>query len=130
MLLSGPKAIESSSLFISMSGIRDHLPFLRSKQSNFLSTLPFDPVPLLPPQKYMRASSLRIQVEKPDLAFGILNGRTLNVLCLMLYSSMSEVLYPSACLPPNMRILDFEIGTAANFVLGFEIEAISLQIPL
>ena len=71
-----------------------------------------------------------MQVEKPDLAFGILNGRTLKVLCLILYSSMSEVLWPSAYFPPNIRILDFDIGTAANLVLGFEIEAISRQIPL
>ena len=130
MLLSGPKAIESSSRFINMSGIRDHLPFFKSRQSNFLSTLPFDPVPLLPPQKYIRASSRLIQAEKPDLAFGILNGKTLNVLCFKLYSSISAVLWPSACLPPKMRILVFEIGTAENFVLGLEIDAISFQIPL
>ena len=113
-----------------MSGILDHLPFFRSKQSNFLSTLPFDPVPLLPPQKYMRASSRLIQAENPDRAFGILNGNTLNVLCFKLYSSISAVLWPSAYLPPKMRILVLEMGTAENLVLGFEIEAISFQIPL
>jgi hypothetical protein len=54
----------------------------------------------------------------PLLGLGSLNGNVLNLLVFKLYSSISPVLYPSANLPPNNRILDFEIGTAENFVLA------------
>jgi hypothetical protein len=70
------------------------------------------------------------QEEKPDLGFGILKGRTLNLLVFKLYSSISEVLYPSIYLPPKSRILDLEIGTAVNLVLGLVICEISFQMPL
>lgn len=127
---SGPNATESSSRFIIISGNLLHLPFLRSKQSNFLRTDPFCPLPLLPPQKKILASSRFTQAANPERAFGILNGRTLNLLCFKLYSSMSAVLCPSDCFPPKIKIRVFEIGTAANFVLALLIGAISRQSPL
>ena len=104
---------------MSISPKRVHLPFFRSRQSNLRRTLPLEPLPELPPQKYILASSRYIHAAKPDLALGILNGNVLKLLLFRLYSSMSAVLCPSACLPPKIRILVFEIGTAANFVLGF-----------
>jgi len=81
-----------------------------------LSTLP-----QFPPQKNIFPSSLFTQDENPDLAFGSLNGKVLNLLVFRLYSSISAVLEPSAYFPPNIRILDFDIGTAENFVLAFPI---------
>jgi hypothetical protein len=45
----------------------------------------------------------------------------LNLFVFKLYSSISPVLYPSANLPPNNRILDFDIGTAENLVLALPI---------
>jgi len=61
-------------------------------------------------------SSLFTHAAKPDLGLGSLKGKILNLLVLMLYSSISPHLYPSASLPPNINIRDFEIGTAENFV--------------
>lgn len=116
ILPSGPIATASSSRFQIISVSLDHLPFFRSKQSNFLST-----DPLFPPQKNILPSSILTQAAKPDLDLGILNGRVLNLLNFRLYSSISEVLYPSICFPPNKRILDLEIGIAENLVLGLDI---------
>lgn len=56
---------------------------------------------------------------KPDRALGILKGNVLKLLFFKLYSSMSAVRYPSAYLPPKIRMRVLEIGTAANLVLGF-----------
>jgi len=66
-------------------------------------------------------SSLFTHDENPDLAFGNLKGRVLNLLVFKLYSSISAVLEPSAYLPPKISILDFDIGTAENLVLAFPI---------
>lgn len=70
------------------------------------------------------------QAANPERGFGILKGSVLNLLNFRLYSSISEVLYPSICFPPKSKILDFDIGIAANFVLGLAIKAISFQTPL
>jgi hypothetical protein len=116
ILPSGPNATANSSLFWIISGQRDHLPFFKSKQSNFLSTLP-----QFPPQKNIFPSSRFTQDEKPDLALGNLKGRVLNLLVFRLYSSISPVLEPSAYLPPKISILDLDIGTAENLVLALPI---------
>ena len=113
-----------------ISGSRLHLPFFRSRQSNLRSTDPLCPLPLLPPQKKMRASSRLTHAANPDRALGILNGKILNLLCLRLYSSMSAVLCPSDYLPPKIKIRVLEIGTAANFVLALLIGVISRHCPL
>ena len=108
-----------------MSGNLDHFPFFKSRQSNFLKT-----DPLFPPQKKIFPSSFFTHEANPDLGLGILNGNSLNLLFLRLYSSIKEVLYPSICLPPNKSILLLLIETAENLVLGFYIWQISFQIPL
>jgi hypothetical protein len=87
-------------------------------------------VPLLPPQKNILPSCILTQAANPDLAFGILKGKVLNLFSFKLYSSISAVLYPSIYLPPNNKILDFDIGIAENFVLGLPIIATSFQTPL
>jgi hypothetical protein len=87
ILPSGPSATASSSLFYSISGYLLHLPFFKSRQSNFFKTLP-----LLPPQKNILPSSRFTQAEKPDLGFGSLKGKVLNLLVFRLYSSISGVL--------------------------------------
>jgi hypothetical protein len=83
----------------------------------------------LPPQKKILASSRLTQAAKPERALGILKGSNLNLLCFKLYSSISAVLCPSAYLPPKIKILVLEIGTAANLVLALLIDAISFQMP-
>jgi len=75
-------------------------------------------LPLFPPQKKILPSSLLTHEAKPDLGFGNLKGKVLNLLVFRLNSSISPVLYPSAYFPPNIKILDFEIGTAENLVLA------------
>lgn len=101
-----------------MSDIRFHFPFFKSRQSTLLRILSHFEVelPPFPPQKYIL--EFYAQEENPLLAFYILKGRILKVFYLTLYSSISLVLYPSAYLPPNIRIRLCDIATAANLVLG------------
>lgn len=82
---SGPRAAASSSLLWSMSGHLDQRPFLRSRQSNFLST-----ALLFPPQKNILPSSRFTQAAKPERGLGSLKGRILNLLVFRLNSSISE----------------------------------------
>lgn len=99
-----------------------------------MSTFPDEdvpyPLPLFPPQKNIRDSSLLKQAAKPDLAFGILKGSFLKQFCLRLNSSISPVRHPSACLPPKIKMRDLDIASAANFVLAAQIGATSFQTPL